>query len=129
MPFGTRFALNKVGLTYITNMSKVKLNFNNDYGMLRVASLVPRVNVADVPLNVRSILESIASALAQGAQLIVLPELAVTGYTCGDLLGNDALLTATERGVTEICQPPMPMPWWSWVRRCVHGDTFSTAQW
>ncbi|MBR6249192.1 MAG: NAD(+) synthase [Muribaculaceae bacterium] len=85
-------------------MSKVKLNFNSDYGMLRVASLVPRVNVADVPLNVRSILESIASALAQGAQLIVLPELAVTGYTCGDLLGNDALLTATERGVTEICQ-------------------------
>ena len=85
-------------------MSKVKLNFNSDYGMVRVASLVPRVNVADVPQNVRSILDSIHLALAQGAQLIVLPEMAVTGYTCGDLLGNDALLTAAEHGVAEICR-------------------------
>lgn len=74
----------------------------NDYGYLRIASAVPALNVADVAGNVRNIIDSYDKAREQGAQLIVFPELAVTGYTCADLFGNEALLDEAEHALGEI---------------------------
>jgi NAD+ synthase (glutamine-hydrolysing) len=48
--------------------------------------------VADVTYNVEASLEWLRKAAAEGATLAVLPELGLTGYTCGDLFNQHALL-------------------------------------
>jgi NAD+ synthase (glutamine-hydrolysing) len=53
------------------------------YGFLRVAAASPRLRVADPEYNLAAILGVLPKG--EGAQVLVLPELALTGYTCGDL--------------------------------------------
>ena len=72
------------------------------YGYLRVAAAVPRVNVADVDFNLKNILEMIGKAHEQGVDLIVFPELSITGYTCGDLFHNSTLLHEAEDALRRI---------------------------
>ena len=84
-------------------MAKKKNLPVEDYGLVRVAAVVPRVNVADVDGNVTHIIEAIDQAVKAGAHIVALPELCVTGYTCGDLLGNDLLLDAAEQALTTLC--------------------------
>ncbi len=74
-----------------------------DYGLVRVAALVPQVNVADVDGNVAHMIESIDKAIGAGAHIVVLPELCVTGYTCADLFGNELLLDAAEQALVGLC--------------------------
>ena len=73
-----------------------------DYGMVRVAAVVPQVNVADVEGNVAHLIESVNQAVGMGASIIATPELCVTGYTCGDLFGNDLLLDAAEQALVDL---------------------------
>ena len=53
---------------------------------LRVAMAQLNTTVGDIDGNARKIAEAIESAREQGAQLVVLPELALTGYPPEDLL-------------------------------------------
>ena len=55
------------------------------FGFLRVAAACPPVVVADPDANAREILRVAAEARSRGAQALVLPELALSGYSCGDL--------------------------------------------
>ena len=72
-------------------------------GFIKVASITPRVRVADVAFNVESCLAAIEEAAGNcGAKVVVLPELCITGYTCEDLFWQDALLDAAERGLVSI---------------------------
>ena len=72
-------------------------------GFIKVASITPRVRVADVTFNVESCLAAIEEAAGnRGAKVVVLPELCITGYTCEDLFWQDALLDAAERGLVSI---------------------------
>ena len=73
-----------------------------DYGMMRVAAVVPQVNVADVEGNVAHLIESVDQAVGMGASIVATPELCVTGYTCGDLFGNDLLLDAAEQALVDL---------------------------
>ena len=73
-----------------------------DYGMVRVAAVVPQVNVADVEGNVAHLIESVDQAVGMGASIVATPELCVTGYTCGDLFGNDLLLDASEQALVDL---------------------------
>ena len=73
-----------------------------DYGMVRVAAVVPQVNVADVEGNVAHLIESVNQAVGMGASIVATPELCVTGYTCGDLFGNDLLLEAAEQALVDL---------------------------
>ena len=57
---------------------------------VRIACAVPPVKVGDVKKNTEDICERIAQADAQGCDLIVFPELALTGYSCADLLFQSA---------------------------------------
>ena len=84
-------------------MAKKKNLVVPDYGLVRVAAVVPRVNVADVDGNVAGIVEGIDKAVMAGAHIVALPELCVTGYTCGDLLGNELLLDAAEQALLTLC--------------------------
>ena len=84
------------------------MEYNNktkrSFGYLRVAAAVPRVNVADVDSNLKSILEMVHKACEQHVDLLVLPEMAVTGYTCGDLFHNSELLNAAQRAIGTLCE-------------------------
>ena len=61
-------------------------------GMLRVAAVTPELKVADVAFNVAAIEAAAGQAAKAGARLAVFPELAITGYSCGDLFGQRLLL-------------------------------------
>ena len=54
-------------------------------GFVKVAAASCAVVVADVRENTRVILETIHKMEGEGAKVMVLPELALTGYTCSDL--------------------------------------------
>ena len=47
-----------------------------DYGFVRVAAVVPQVNVADVEGNVTHMVESLDNAVAAGAHIVVCPSCA-----------------------------------------------------
>lgn len=73
-----------------------------DYGFIRVASVVPHVNVADCGFNSKNIIEEMLVAGGKGAKIIVFPEMSVTSYTCGDLFFQDELLASAEKALAEI---------------------------
>lgn len=75
-----------------------------DYGFIRCAAYSSEVRVADVDYNVNNIIKHIAEADEAGASLVVFPELCVTSYSAGDLLYNDTLLNAAERGLLKIAK-------------------------
>lgn len=55
------------------------------YGFVKTAALTPSIRVADCAYNARQIIEVLRGAAAAGAEIACLPELCITGYTCGDL--------------------------------------------
>ena len=65
---------------------------------LRIACAVPAVRVGDVRRNTADIIAMMDRAEAAGADVLVLPEMALTGYTCQDLFFQEELLTAAEAG-------------------------------
>ena len=83
-------------------------NYNNvnksEYGYLRVAACVPRVNVADVDYNLNAIIEMVTQAHNQHVDIAVFPELSITGYTCGDLFHSSKLLNSAWDAIEELCQ-------------------------
>lgn len=62
------------------------------YGFFKTAAASCDIKVANCAFNTESILKAIREAENSGAELIVLPELCITGYTCGDLFCQSTLL-------------------------------------
>ena len=69
---------------------------------IRIACAVPEVKVGDVKKNVQDICAYIVKADAQNADIVLFPELAMTGYTCGDLFFQDSLHAAAKAGLKQI---------------------------
>ena len=69
---------------------------------IRIACAVPPVKVGDVKKNTTDICAFIEKADAQNSDIILFPELAMTGYTCGDLFYQDTLHNAVEEGLKQI---------------------------
>ena len=69
---------------------------------IRIACAVPEVKVGDVKKNTGDICTFIEKADAQNADVLLLPELAMTGYSCGDLFYQDSLHRAVRKGLQEI---------------------------
>ena len=61
-------------------------------GFVTVAAVSPMVKPGDCKHNAIQLNEAITEAEKAGAKLICAPELSITGYTCGDLFLQDALL-------------------------------------
>lgn len=74
------------------------------FDYIRVAAAVPKVKVGDVKANVQEILKQTDEALAAGAQIIVFPELSVTGYTCADLFFQKALQTSAMQALDQLAE-------------------------
>lgn len=58
---------------------------DTDLGFLRVAAASPALRVADVKFNLEQISALVKQAAADNCQVLVFPELALSGYTCADL--------------------------------------------
>ena len=71
-------------------------------GFIKAAAASPSLRVADCAYNRDQIIQTFRRAQDQGAALLVLPELAVTGYTCGDLFGQRTLLDGALAALDEI---------------------------
>ena len=65
-------------------------------GFVKVAAASCAVVVADVRENTRVILETIHKMEGEGAKVMVLPELALTGYTCSDLFWQSQMIDAAK---------------------------------
>ncbi len=61
------------------------------YDFLRITAAVPDIKVGDVKFNTNQIITKIGDAVSAGSDIIVFPELALTGYTCGDLFFQSVL--------------------------------------
>ena len=71
-------------------------------GFLRVASATPHIKVADCTGNSQKIIAMAKAAAENGASLVVFPELCITGYTCGDLFLQGALLNSAKENLNII---------------------------
>ena len=69
---------------------------------IRVATAVPPVTVGDAVKNAQDICRYISSADEAGCDLVVFPELALTGYTCADLFFQSTLLSESMAGLNTI---------------------------
>ena len=71
-------------------------------GFIRVASAVPRVNVADVTANLNSIIDMASELYERGVEIAVFPEMCITGYTCADLFHSPTLLEASSDAIATL---------------------------
>lgn len=65
-------------------------------GFIKVAAGTPEIRVADCAYNAQACLSLLHQAAAEGVKVLCLPELCLTGYTCGDLFLQDTLLQGAE---------------------------------
>ena len=73
-----------------------------NHGFVKVAAAVPAVKVADVMYNVQEIERLIAMADAEHVEVVVFPELSITGYSCQDLYRERLLLDKAEEGLLRL---------------------------
>ena len=73
-----------------------------NYGFVKVAAAVPSVKVGDCRYNANQIEKEIIIADGKGVQVIVFPELSITGYTCADLFAQQLLLEEAEMGLMQV---------------------------
>ena len=99
-------------------------------GFVKVAALTPEVRVADVAFNVEACAAAARQAAERdGAAVIVLPELALTGYTCEDLFWQESLVRSAEAGLVETLPraPPTSTRSSSWASPCAPAASSTTA--
>jgi len=75
-----------------------------EHGYIKVAALSPKIKVADPKYNGEAIVQHIKEAAAQGAAVMVFPELCITGYSCGDLFLQDLLLQEAKNQLFAIAE-------------------------
>ena len=71
-------------------------------GFIKIATATPKIKVADVTYNAASIITCIKQAAEQGVKLLTLPELCITGYTCGDLFFQKTLIDSAWQQLQNI---------------------------
>ena len=73
-----------------------------NHGFVKVASAIPLVRVADCQYNVEQIESLVIQAEGKGTEIICLPELSLTGYSCSDLFGQQLLLDEAEMALIHL---------------------------
>lgn len=74
------------------------------YGYVKVAAGVPGVSLADPSTNTTAIQNMMLQAESKGVEILCLPELCITGYTCQDLFAQQTLLDATEASLLKLME-------------------------
>ena len=78
------------------------MNDMNELGYLRAAASAPAVALADPAENARRIAGQFHQLAAEGASVVLFPELSVTGYSCEDLFFTRPLLDATRDALAAL---------------------------
>lgn len=73
-----------------------------NHGFVKVAAAIPSVKVADCQYNAQQIESLIIQAEGKGIEIICMPELSLTAYTCQDLFGQQLLLDEAEMALIHI---------------------------
>ena len=80
---------------------------NAKFGFVRITSAVPRISVADPKENTDEIIKTLKAV--PDSDIVVFPELSITGYTCADLFLQQTLLAETLTQIERLCaQAPNP---------------------
>ena len=66
----------------------------------RIATISPSLRVGDCAYNVSRMRPLLTKARQAGAHVVLFPELGITGYSCGDLFRQPALLQAAQSEVS-----------------------------
>ncbi|TWT67453.1 NAD(+) synthase [Allorhodopirellula solitaria] len=77
------------------------------HGYYRVTAASPDLRVADPKFNVQASIVMLQQS--EDSDLIVLPELGLTGYTCGDLFATGTLLDAARDALLELVEATAAM--------------------
>ncbi len=72
------------------------------FGFYRFAAVSPKIKVADIAYNTDEIIKTAQECLKNEVSAVAFPEMAVTGYTCGDLFFQSALLQDAMTAVKKI---------------------------
>jgi NAD+ synthase (glutamine-hydrolysing) len=72
----------------------------NRFGFVRISTASIRTTVADPEANASEILRVLDQVA--DSDIVLFPELCITGYTCADLFGQTTLLSAAERAIARI---------------------------
>ena len=73
-------------------------------GFFRTAAATPKIKVADVSYNTEAVLRILTEAEKEGVQLLTLPELVLTGYTCADLFHQTLLIEKTAEALDRLAE-------------------------
>ena len=71
-------------------------------GFISVACGTPKLRLADCAYNAEQTFQMMRSAEQAGVKVLVLPELGLTGYTCGDLFFQEVLLREAEEALKTV---------------------------
>jgi NAD+ synthase (glutamine-hydrolysing) len=74
------------------------------HGRLRITAASSLVAVGNPIASAQHCIAQIAAA--KSSHIVLLPELALGGYTCGDLFGTDSLLQAVAAGLLDDLSAP-----------------------
>ncbi len=71
-------------------------------GFIKIATISPKIKVADVDFNTNECIRLATEATEKGAKLVLFPELTLTGATCGDLFFNRQLIYSSLEGLKKF---------------------------
>ncbi len=71
-------------------------------GFVRVRATAPDIKVGDPDYNAKGIIAEIERAAKDEVEVLVFPELAISGYTCGDLFLQQTLLDGCKSALARI---------------------------
>lgn len=74
------------------------------YNFYRVGAAVPTIKLADTIYNAKQIIDLIKNAESFKVQILLFPELALTGYSCQDLFKQATLLESAEKSLYSILE-------------------------
>lgn len=82
---------------------------------MRITHAQLNLTIGDIEGNVAQMIEAAKTAIAQRSDLIIFPELAVTGYYPGDMLENDTFITRARTGYAQLLEASQAQPEITWV--------------
>ena len=80
------------------------------FGFQKVAAAIPQVKVADCGFNGKQLLSLAEQATQRGVEIVLFPELAITGATCGDLFLQRTLLEAADAALEQLVHATRKLP-------------------
>ncbi|MBR2344199.1 MAG: NAD(+) synthase [Lentisphaeria bacterium] len=99
------------------------------FNIYRLALAVPELHPADVKFNQEKIIEAYRKAVTAGASLVVFPELAVTGSSCGILFKQMYLLDRAAAAANDIAAATGDVPAVFGVPVLCGGKVLNTMVW